>query len=108
MSEYNYKVEEYSQDARYFTVKSNMKLPREVVRSVYYIMCGLEIKDEGIEHDITEDTLGYIEESEKLLGLDLDLKDFEGLMVSTKFNELEYGEDTQINSSGDFLEEENE
>lgn len=98
--EYEYEVEEYSNDTRTFTVESNKKLPQDVTESVYWQECELEGKDVGIEHDITE----YVYESLESLGYDKDHEDFKKLKVITKFTGTGFGDDTQIDSSGDFFE----
>ena len=97
-----YEVEEYSQDTRTFTVESNKKLPQEVVERIYYYKCGLNDKDVEVEHDITEDVYGVLKDK----GYDTNTKDFKKLKVFTKFTGTEFGDDSEVESSGEFLEEE--
>ena len=99
-SEYEYEIEEYSQDTRTFTLESNKKLPEEVVERVYYYECGINDSDVGNVHDITEDVYEALEEE----GYDIDSEDFKDLKVYTQFTGTGYGDDTQIDSSGDFFE----
>ena len=99
-SEYEYEVEEYSQDVRSFTVESNKKLPQEIVERVYYSTCGLNDSDVGITEEITEEVYEALEEE----GYDIDSEDFKDLKVYTQFTGTGYGDDTQIDSSGDFFE----
>jgi hypothetical protein len=98
-----YEVEEYSQDTRTFTVESNKKLPQEVVERIYYYKCGLNDKDVEVEHDITEDVYGVLKDE----GYNIDHKNFKGLKVTTQFTGTEFGDDCQVDSSGDFFELEN-
>ena len=103
MNNYEYEVEEYSQDTRTFTVESNKKLPEEVVERVYYYECGLNDSDVGNVHDITEDVYDVLKDE----GYDIDHKNFKGLKVTTHFTGTGYGDDCQVDSSGDFFDEEN-
>ena len=103
MSNYEYEVEEYSQDVRTFTVESNKKLPQEVVERVYYYGCGLNDSDVGNVHDITE----YVYDFLKYEGYDTNTEDFKGLKVTTQFTGTEFGDDCQVDSSGEFFELEN-
>ena len=102
MSNYEYEVEEYSQDTRTFTLESNKKLPQEVVERVYYSECGLNDSDVGNVHDITEEVRDALKDE----GYDT-TEDFKGLKATTQFTGTGFGDDCQVDSSGDFLEEEN-
>ena len=104
MSNYEYEVDEYSQDTRSFTLESNKKLPQEVVERIYYYKCGLNNKDVEVEHDITEDVYGVLKDK----GYDTNTKDFKKLKVFTKFTGTEFGDDSQVESSGEFFELEDE
>ena len=104
MNKYEYEVDEYSQDTRSFTLESNKKLPQEVVERIYYYKCGLNDKDVEVEHDITEDVYGVLKDK----GYDTNTKDFKKLKVFTKFTGTEFGDDSQVESSGEFFELEDE
>ena len=103
MSNYEYEVEEYSADTRTFTLESNKKLPQEVVERVYYYECGLNDSDVGNVHDITEDVYDVLKDE----GYDTNTEDFKGLKATTQFTGTGFGDDCQVDSSGDFLDEEN-
>jgi hypothetical protein len=106
MSNYEYEVEEYSQDTRTFTLESNKKLPQEVVERVYYSKCGLNDSDVDIEHDITEDVYNVLEDyiyCEHSSCDSLTAKDFEGLKVTTRFAGTVHGDNSEVESSGEFL-----
>jgi len=113
MSDYEYEVEEYSQDTRTFTVNSNKKLPQDVVDTVYYCITQhhrrkhfllphnvLNDSDANKEHDITQEVYDVL----KNKGYDTDHEDFKELKVITIFTGTEYGDNSQVESSGDFFE----
>ena len=102
MNNYEYEVEEYSQDTRTFTLESNKKLPEEVVERVYWQEVGLNDSDVDIEHDITS----YVYECLDSLNYNKKFS-FNGLKVTTRFTGTGFGDDCQVDSSGDFLEKEN-
>tara|TARA_R100000306_G_C4309052_1_gene109176 strand:+ start:130 stop:486 length:357 start_codon:yes stop_codon:yes gene_type:complete len=102
MSNYEYEVDEYSQDTRSFTLKSNMKLPQDVVDRAYYVDCGINDSDKEVEHDITKEVYDLLKSD-----VDRDHEDFKGLKVTTRFTDTIYGDDSVVESSGEFLEEEN-
>ena len=95
-----YEVEEYSQDTRTFTLESNKKLPQEVVERVYYSKCGLSNRDVDVEHDITEDVYNILEDYD---WYDINAEEFNGLKVTTRFAGTEYGDNSEVESSGEFL-----
>jgi len=103
MNNYEYEVEEYSQDTRTFTLESNKKLSQEVVETVYYYECGLNDSDVGNVHDITGEVYAVLKDK----GYDIDHKNFKGLKVTTQFTGTGFGDDCQVDSSGDFFELEN-
>ena len=100
MNKYEYEVEEYSQDVRSFTVESNKKLPQEVVERVYYLTCGLNDSDVGITEELTEEVYDVLKDE----GYDTNTEDFKGLKVTTQFTGSGFGDDCQVDSSGDFFE----
>ena len=103
MSNYEYEVEEYSQDTRTFTLESNKKLPQDVVDRVYYSECGLCHVDVDIEHDITGEVYTVLKDK----GYDTNTEDFKGLKVTTRFSGTVYGDNGEVESSGEFFDEEN-
>ena len=103
MNNYEYEVEEYSQDTRTFTVESNRKLPQKVIESVYWQEVGLNDSDVDIEHDITL----YVFECLDSLNYNRADEHFNGLKVTTRFTGTGIGDDCQVDSSGDFFELEN-
>ena len=100
MSNYEYEVEEYSQDTRMFTLESNKKLPQDVVDRVYYSECGLCHVDVDIEHDITGEVYNVLKDE----GYDTNTEDFKGLKVTTRFSGTVYGDNGEVDSSGEFFE----
>tara|TARA_Y100001973_G_C5121790_1_gene293140 strand:+ start:297 stop:635 length:339 start_codon:yes stop_codon:yes gene_type:complete len=79
-----YTVEEYSQDTRSFEIISNIILPEEVIRDVYY-ECDF-IKD--VEYDLTDAVRAHdFWEDAKLP---------DDLKVTITFGGTEYGDDCQV------------
>jgi hypothetical protein len=92
---YTYNIDETSQDTRNFEIDSNKKLPQDIVESVYR-----EISFKVNEvRDITKDTLHFLEEE----GFDVNHQDFKGLKVTGTFTGTYYGDDSQIESGGEFF-----
>jgi hypothetical protein len=93
-SSYEYDVEEYSQDVRTYKVKSNRKLPDDVVRSIYHEVTSL---NEPIYGDYQSESVTKSAWTElKRGGYDKD-KYFEGLECTTTFYGTDYGDsETEI------------
>ena len=77
---YTYEIEEYSQDSRHYTVESNVKLTEEQINQTYW------------EVDFVD---GYTNT------FDLDDK----TKVKVTYVGTEYGDDAQVNITGDVEEE---
>ena len=94
--EYVYNVEEYSQDVRHYQITSNVKLTDEEVRSVY-----LEnvISDEDNSKNLT----GYVDWSDERFTDDEILNK---IKISGVFEGTEYGDDCQVDITGDFENDE--
>jgi len=94
--EYVYDVEEYSQDVRRYQITSNVKLTDEEVRSVYHeserdkFVLGLE---------------GYIDWSDERFTDDEILNK---IKIKGIFDGTEYGDDCQVDITGDFEEKVND
>lgn len=88
-SSYQYEVDEFSQDIRTYKVKSNRKLPEEVIKAVYFEVENIhEINTE----DVTKSTWDQLNRS----GYGKD-KYFEGLECTTTFYGTDYGDsETEI------------
>ncbi len=96
MSEnYTYNVDETSQDTRNFEIDSNKKLPQGIVESVYR---EISFKVDEVR-DITEYTLHFLKEE----GFNVNHQDFKGLKVTGTFTGTDYGDDSQIESDGEFF-----
>ena len=96
MSEnYTYNVDETSQDTRNFEIDSNKKLPQDIVESVYR---EISFKVNATEN-ITKDTLEFLKEE----GYDINHEDFKGLKVTGTFTGTYYGDDSEIESGGEFF-----
>lgn len=102
MSNYEYEVNEYSQDTKSFTLESNMKLPQDVVDRAYYVDCGINDSDKEVEHDITKEVYDLLKSD-----VDRNHEDFKGLKVTTRFIGTYYGDNSVVESSGEFFDEEN-
>lgn len=86
---YVYEVEEYSQDSRHYTVKSEVKLTKQQIHFAY---CEVGLK-EGDENEFT------------LADIDDDVLTPENkINISVSFNYVEYGDDSQVNITGSELE----
>lgn len=93
---YEYNVEEYSQDVRQFVVKSNRKLPEEVVKTIYYEV--ENIHEMNIE-DVTKSAWNELNRG----GYGKD-KYFEGLECTTSFSGTDYGDsETEIQYDNDLM-----
>ena len=91
--EYVYKIEEYSQDVRRFEISSNVKLTDEEVRNVYR-----EISDkEGTQCDLT----GWVDWSNERFTDDEILNKIKIVGI---FDGTEYGDDCQVDITGEFEE----
>ena len=94
--EYVYKIEEYSQDVRRYEITSNVKLTDEEVRDVY---------TEIYENEVTKCNLtGYVDWSNERFTDDEILNKIKIVGI---YNGTEYGDDCQVDVTGDFEEEEN-
>tara|TARA_S200002703_G_scaffold42088_1_gene36446 strand:- start:188 stop:475 length:288 start_codon:yes stop_codon:yes gene_type:complete len=90
--DYEYEVEEYSQDARQYRIECNVKLTKEQLTELQNLCFGNKV---GVEVELT---LADIET--EVEGQSQDEK------VLVTFLGIDYGDDSQINISGDVLEEE--
>ena len=91
--EYVYDIEEYSQDTRCYQITSNVKLTEDEVRSVYQ------------ESEKDKFVLGlerYIDWSDKRFSDDEVLNK---IKIKGIFDGTEYGDDCQVDITGDFEEE---
>jgi hypothetical protein len=77
---YVYEVEEYSQDSRNYIIESNVKLTEEQINETY---CEVDLVD------------GYTST------FDLDTN----TNVTVTFEGTEYGDDSQVNITGDYEQE---
>tara|TARA_B100000683_G_C12267934_1_gene464467 strand:+ start:57 stop:365 length:309 start_codon:yes stop_codon:yes gene_type:complete len=94
--EYVYDVEEYSQDVRNYEVTSNVKLTEYEVQQIY---SEVDINKSG---DTTNDVQKYIDwEDERFSDDEIENK----VKVSVKFVGTEYGDDCQVDMTGEFEEE---
>ncbi len=90
--DYEYEVEEYSQDARQYRIECNTKLTREQLTELQNLAFGNPAGEE-VEYQLSDiDT--------EVEGQSQDEK------VLITFLGIDYGDDAQINISGDVLEEE--
>jgi hypothetical protein len=87
---YTYEVEEYSQDSRHYTIESEIKLTEEQITKAY---CEVGLK----EGDENEFTLADIDD--EVLTPENKIK------INVSFNYVDYGDDAQINITGDLEEE---
>jgi len=93
--EYVYEVEEYSQDTRHYEVTSNVKLTEYELQQIYG---EVDINKSG---DTTNDLQKYISWEDKRFSDDeIENK----VKVSVKFNGTEYGDDCQVDTTGEFEE----
>jgi len=92
---YTYNIDETSQDTRNFEIDSNKKLPQDIVESVYR---EISFKVNATEN-ITKDTLEFLKEE----GYDINHEDFKGLKVTGTFTGTYYGDDSEIESGGEFF-----
>ena len=87
---YIYEIEEYSQDSRHYTVESEVKLTEEQINLAY---CEVGLK-EGDENEFT------------LADIDDDVLTPENkINIKVSFNYVDYGDDAQVNITGDIEEE---
>ncbi len=90
--DYEYEVEEYSQDTRQYRIECNTKLTREQLTELQNLAFGNPAGEE-VEYQLSDiDT--------EVEGQSQDEK------VLITFLGIDYGDDAQINISGDVLEEE--
>ena len=89
--EYVYEIEEFSQDVRRYQVTSNVKLTDEEVRSVYH-----EIEDKENDKFYLTD---FVDWSREFTDDELDKIEITGIYDGT-----EYGDDCQVDVTGDFEE----
>ena len=94
-NEYVYKIEEYSQDVRHYQITSNVKLTDEEVRSVYsesdeYASIG-EVSDK-------DNLTGYVDWSDERFSDD----ELDKIKISGVFKGTEYGDDCQVDITGEF------
>ena len=93
--EYVYDVEEYSQDVRRYQITSNVKLTDEEVRNVY-----LEADDDKV----TESNLvNYVDWSDERFTDDEILNKIKIVGI---FDGTEYGDDCQVDITGEFENDE--
>tara|TARA_R100000773_G_C4106799_1_gene48943 strand:- start:169 stop:465 length:297 start_codon:yes stop_codon:yes gene_type:complete len=93
--EYVYDVEEYSQDVRNYEVTSNVKLTEYELQCIYG---EVDINKSG---DTTNDVQKYIDwEDERFSDDEIENK----VKVSVTFVGTEYGDDCQVDMTGDFEE----
>ncbi len=91
--EYVYKIEEYSQDVRHYVVTSNVKLTDHEVRNIYR-----ESNDVG--NFVPNNLTSYMDWSnERFTDSELDEIKITGIYKGT-----EYGDDCQVDVTGDFEE----
>ena len=91
--EYVYEIEEYSQDVRRYQITSNVKLTDEEVRNVY-----LEADDDKV----TESNLvNYVDWSDERFTDDEILNK---IKITGIYDGTEYGDDCQVDVTGDFAE----
>jgi len=89
---YEYEVEEYSQDTRQYRIECNTKLTREQLTELQNLAFGNQAGEE-VEYqlsDINTEVEGQSQDEKVLV----------------TFLGIDYGDDSQINISGDVLEEE--
>jgi len=86
---YVYEVEEYSQDSRHYTVESEVKLTEEQINLAY---CEVGLK----EGDANEFTLSDIDNDVSTPKNKINIK--------VTFNYVDYGDDSQVNITGDVEE----
>jgi len=86
--EYVYDVEEYSQDVRHYKITSNVKLTDEEVESVY-----MECNSDNLAE--------FVDWSDKRFSDD----EFDKIKISGVFKGTEYGDDCQVDITGEFEEE---
>tara|TARA_R100001082_G_C4226398_1_gene101376 strand:- start:134 stop:439 length:306 start_codon:yes stop_codon:yes gene_type:complete len=93
--EYVYDVEEYSEDVRNYEVISNVKLTEYELERIYG---EVDINKSG---DITNDVQKYIDwEDERFSDDEIENK----VKVSVKFVGTKYGDDCQVDMTGEFEE----
>ena len=93
--EYVYEVEEYSQDTRHYKVTSNVKLTEDELEQIYG---EVDINKSG---DTSNDLQKYIDwEYERFSDDEIENK----VKVSVKFDGTEYGENCEVDVTGDFEE----
>ena len=93
--EYVYEIEEYSQDVRRYQITSNVKLTDEEFRNVY--------GETWIPYSYKNLT-GYVDWSNERFTDDEILNKIKIVGI---YNGTEYGDDCQVDVTGDFEEEEN-
>ena len=95
--EYVYEIEEYSQDVRRYEIKSNVKLTYEEVESVYteiYDNLGSEVSKYNLS--------GYVDWSNERFTDDELLNK---IKIVGNYNGTEYGDDCQVDVTGDLEDE---
>ena len=87
---YTYEVEEYTQDTRHYTIHSDVKLTEEQINLAF---CEVELKD----GDTNTFTLQDIDDEVLIPHNKCNIK--------VTFNYTEYGDDAQVNITGELEEE---
>jgi hypothetical protein len=87
---YTYQVEEYSQDSRHYTIESDIKLTEEQITKAY---CEVGFKDGDVNEFTLEDIDDDVFTPENKIN------------IKVTFNYTEYGDDSQVNITGDIEEE---
>ena len=99
--EYVYEVEEYSQDTRHYEVTSNVKLTEYELQQIAITMLTAGLLANSKLMINTNDLQKYISWEDKRFSDDeIENK----VKVSVKFNGTEYGDDCQVDTTGEFEE----
>jgi len=88
---YTYEVEEYTQDTRHYTIQSDVKLTEEQINLAF---CEVDLKDGATNTFTLEDIDDDVLTPENKVN------------IKVIFNYTEYGDDAQVNITGDTVEEE--
>jgi len=88
---YTYEVEEYTQDTRHYTIQSDVKLTEQQINLAF---CEVDLKDGASNTFTLEDIDDEVLTPENKVN------------IKVTFNYTEYGDDAQVNITGDTEEEE--
>tara|TARA_R110000782_G_scaffold53768_1_gene114164 strand:- start:164 stop:484 length:321 start_codon:yes stop_codon:yes gene_type:complete len=103
IKEYVYDIEEYSQDVRCYQITSTVKLTEDEVRSVYQESDVNITVESNLTGWCRSDLTGYIEWCDERFTDDEILKK---IKIGCVFKGTEYGDDCQLDITGEFENDE--